>query len=473
MEKISRAVIVCGVLFALFTVHDSAFGQWTRNAGTGETYVTNTGDKIGIGTTTPQSKVHIYSTENFPELKVQTANGDGSPRLVFLHGVMGSATEWRPGFIQSVGNDVNYTGALEFYTNGTGSGNRFGFVRAMTMVNGNVGVGTAGSGVPLSKFHVADGSVLFSGTTGSTPVSGAGTRMMYVPGKAGAFRAGTVYGSEWDDANIGALSFAVGESSTASGLGSAAFGSDTKATANYSMATGYGTIASGSRATAMGHGSIASGGKSVAMGSNATAQPYASLVIGRYNIVSGNSLAWDNSDVLFACGNGASAGARSNAFTVLKNGNTHIGGANPGAYKLYVSGDAYATGSWLSSDARFKTNIVTVDGALAKVMSMHGVIYDFKRDEFKERNLPEGKQLGFIAQELEKVVPEVVKTDTDGYKAVAYQNLTALLTEAIKEQQGTIEGLRTENSQLKARLQAIESRLGIVPVQGSYPVDLK
>ncbi len=492
-----KTVLLCGALFASLATSNSAFGQWTRNAGTGETYVTTATDKIGIGTSTPQSKVHIYSTENFPELKIQTTNGGGSPRLSFLHGVLGSASEWRPGFIQSVGDAVNYTGALEFYTNGTGSANRFGFVRAMTMINGNVGIGVGGTNVPLTKFHVADGGLLVTGTTGTTPVSGAGTRMMYVPAKGGALRVGLATGSEWDDANIGISSFATGRVVTASGpnsvatgnsttasgsdafaggLGSTATGAGSVALGNYAdasgfvaVATGVGTTASGWASTAMGGVSVASGSYSVAIGIGTVAQAYSSLVIGRNNLISGTTSTWNPSEPVFVIGNGSSAISPSNAFTVLKDGQTHIGGSNPAGYMLNVNGNSYfnGTGSWSSgtiwSDARLKTNIVSVSGAVDKVMSLHGVTFDYRKADFPERNFPEGKQLGFIAQEVEKIVPEVVVTNSDGYKAVAYQNLTALLTEAIKEQQGTITGLRNENAELKARLQAIESRLGITP----------
>ena len=73
-------------------------------------------------------------------------------------------------------------------------------------ISNNVGIGTA---TPAGKFNVLNGSVLFNGTTGTTPTSGAGTRMMWVPSKA-SFRVGSVAGSIWDDANIGTSSIAFG-----------------------------------------------------------------------------------------------------------------------------------------------------------------------------------------------------------------------------------------------------------------------
>ena len=63
----------------------------------------------------------------------------------------------------------------------------------------------------------------------------------------------------------------------------------------------------------------------------------------------------------------------------------------------------------------------------------------------------EDRQIGLIAQEVEPILPEVVKTDSDGYKALAYDKIAAVLVEAMKEQQSQIEVL-------KARIEALENR---------------
>jgi hypothetical protein len=95
-----------------------------------------------------------------------------------------------------------------------------------------------------------------------------------------------------------------------------------------------------------------------------------------------------------------------------------------------------------NSDIRLKTNIVTIEDALKKTLSLRGVTFDRVDVE-----LP--RQLGVIAQEVEEVFPEVVYTDENGIKSVAYGNLTAVLIEAIKEQQKQIDELREEIKNLK------------------------
>jgi hypothetical protein len=86
---------------------------------------------------------------------------------------------------------------------------------------GNVGIGT---NTAQSLLHVKGGAVLFDSSIGSTPISGSGTRMMWIPAKV-AFRAGIVNNTQWDDVNIGYSSTAFGDGTTANGNYSTAMGS--------------------------------------------------------------------------------------------------------------------------------------------------------------------------------------------------------------------------------------------------------
>ena len=102
------------------------------------------------------------------------------------------------------------------------------------------------------------------------------------------------------------------------------------------------------------------------------------------------------------------------------------------------------------SDIAVKTNLVRIPNALEKVCSINGYTYertDYVKDK-EDANAPDIlRQAGVVAQEVEKVLPEVVSGE-DGNKAVAYGNMVALLIESIKELKGEVDELK---SQLKNR----------------------
>jgi hypothetical protein len=118
--------------------------------------------------------------------------------------------------------------------------------------------------------------------------------------------------------------------------------------------------------------------------------------------------------------------------------NGYVGILNTGpSYALDVTGTIRATGNVIAfSDARVKENIKTIDSALEKVNKLRGV-------EFNKIG-EEKTCIGVIAQEVEEVLPEVVETDDNGMKAVAYGNMVGLLIEAMKEQQKQIDELKAK-----------------------------
>jgi len=113
-------------------------------------------------------------------------------------------------------------------------------------------------------------------------------------------------------------------------------------------------------------------------------------------------------------------------FTIFTNGNVGIGTESP-QYKLDVNGTI--RGNNVSpSDERFKQNIHTLGSSLSKIAQVRGVRFNWKDN-------PKEEQIGLVAQEVEKIFPELVSTDSEGYKSIAYGKLTAVLIEAIKELQ--------------------------------------
>jgi hypothetical protein len=92
------------------------------------------------------------------------------------------------------------------------------------------------------------------------------------------------------------------------------------------------------------------------------------------------------------------------------------------------------------SDVRLKTNIKPLRNALHKVSKLKGVYFDYKNEEY-DLDLSRKRQIGFIAQDVRKVLPEVVDMGAEGYYQVSYDKMTALLIQAIKEQQQQIDYL--------------------------------
>ena len=131
-------------------------------------------------------------------------------------------------------------------------------------------------------------------------------------------------------------------------------------------------------------------------------------------------------------------------------GDVGIGIGTPG-YKLDVGGHIQCVALHETSDLRFKTNIRTLDHALDKVAQLRGVSFDWNQEAESVGAKPGDHQIGLVAQEVERVIPEVVSTPENGHKSVDYTKLTAVLIEAVKEQQEIIEGLRADIEELKRR----------------------
>lgn len=104
-----------------------------------------------------------------------------------------------------------------------------------------------------------------------------------------------------------------------------------------------------------------------------------------------------------------------------------------------------------ASDARYKNSIRPVTAALDTISALRGVSYDWNRAEFPGKSFPDGRSLGFIAQEVEKVLPDVVHKDAEGYYSIAYTEVIPVLVEAAKE-------LKAENTALREKLTALETR---------------
>ena len=237
----------------------------------------------------------------------------------------------------------------------------------------------------------------------------------------------------------------------------------------YSCGDSYGNTFVGDRTASLG----SAGNNNTLMGSAAgfRTSGQENVYIGSY--AGSNSTSGTNNTFIGYSAGGNNSTGSNNVFI----GNS-AGGQELGSNKLYisnsdtpdplifgdfadglvqVSGNLYATGEVASnSDIRLKTNIIPLTSGLDIVMALNGYYYDWNDDARKEKKFSKNKQLGFIAQEVESVAPELVTMAPNGYKAINYTKVTPIIVEAIKEQQEEIDALKKENSKLKGQLSEIE-----------------
>ena len=149
---------------------------------------------------------------------------------------------------------------------------------------------------------------------------------------------------------------------------------------------------------------------------------------------------------------GNAAGSQRKLLGLDNDDNVQMGSLGIGTAASGTAGEIRATDNitgYYSSDSRLKENIVNIDGALEKVSMLKGVTFDWCEDYIKERGGEDGyfikkHDTGLIAQDVQQVLPEIVRKKKDGYLGVQYDKMVGLLVEAIKE-------LRTEINELKSK----------------------
>ena len=327
------------------------------------------------------------------------------------------------------------------------------------------------------------------------------TALGYISEAAGIFGA-TALGSETIASGSNGAT-AAGYRSIASGSsGATALGSFTEASGIAATALGYNTEASGDfGATTLGYFTEVSGDLGAttlgyftrATGNNCT-------VIGRYNdtiVAAGTEVT--SSSPLFIVGNGdGGAGNQSNALVLRKDGNIGIGnnaskgqlsikqrggGDNEGLrlisnannesweirytsaggnlrFRAFDDNDMLehtveirrSDGAYLqNSDKRLKKNITILDqNHMQNILAIQPITYHWKKDGGEGE-----KSIGVVAQDLEKLFPQAVHTNEDGYKMVNYDVLSVLSIQAVKEQQGEITELRNLVTQLQSTVQSL------------------
>ncbi len=229
-------------------------------------------------------------------------------------------------------------------------------------------------------------------------------------------------------------------------------------------------------AVSEGIGSIAIGTSQVVLSSSGLTGGKNSLAIGENNVVRGSNFSIaigkgntiETGDQCYTFGSYLNGG-NDNSFTIGKYNDTDndavfvVGwgdyGARNNIFVVKNDGTAQLNNVALTSDRRLKTNINPLQKSLDKVLKLNGVTFNWDRSNAKNSNASTSLQYGFVAQEVEMVLPELVSEGADGYKSVNYIGVIPVLTQAIQEQQTEIEQLKEENKKLSETIDALLKRV--------------
>jgi len=385
-------------------------------------------DKVGVGTNSPQRKLHVSTGNTDIAARFQNTTSNGTVMELLSSGDS-TTMYFQTDHIYSssnlylgAGNKItHYRGSDHRFQTGTGNSERF-----RVDANRSTIFGTGANGLVMDNDQSSTGNstrLFFEGTStsaifqsgtalsfrsGATSGSSSGTQQMYINSSGAQFT---------NNVNVdGNLSLAAGHYFTAH---------NESQYAKYRMYGGSSTYAIG-----MYSGNTYGGLNDWAMTFT-------------FNDDNDRGFLWRDS----AHGtNGGAMGLTTNGKLTLAH-SARIGYGETdtttpgGTYRLDVSGSIGATAdvvAYISSDKRLKDNIKNIKNPLEKLQKLNGVEFDWN----DKQDLYKGHDIGVIAQEVEEVLPEIVDTRENGHKAVKYDRMVALLIEVAKEQQQQINELK-------------------------------
>ena len=445
-----------------YGLYATATGGTVNNAGYFDAgnVIVNTG-KVGIGTTTPNSSTLLDVSANSLYAGYFTSD-DASPSTNIIHAeYTGTAADAVAVYGKASGNDFygfggefigGYTGAYAHVTP-TGSSSYFGLkAEAIGGTGNNYGLSaTASNNAGIANYGIW------------TTASGA-TRNY-----AGFFNAGDVI--------VYSGKLAVG-TATPSGHASVHVNSHNQY-AGYFVTDSVGTLTEAIHAectTTAANDNIAVYGKSNSADGYGYGGWFEGKRCGVLGKAAGNSV-WSNEGFDGYATNNGSGGAygvggdaNSNtgtAYGVYGNASTTSGTA----YGVYCSGNGAYTGTWtLASDKKFKKDVTDLQSdALDNLLKLRPVSYTMKIDEFPEMNFAKGKQMGFIAQEMQEVFPSLVEKGVHPgakkedayieYLGVNYIGLIPVLVKAIQEHEAKITLQETKMADQNAKIIELEKKI--------------
>jgi hypothetical protein len=435
-------------------------------------FVDNAGS-VGIGTTTPISKLEVVSTENHHGIRSTV------PYIAVFGHRTGTSGTW-PGVHGECDSASNNAAGVRGVITSTTPGTNSAGVRGVNNGTGDKGAGvygwqagdgygvygdTAGNGIGVYGIH--------SSSTGQEPgVKGVtNTTSSYSSAILGEATAttGTTYGVRGVTASTsgigvvgratapsGSTTGTAGQSDSIGGIGVWGWASNGSGT-NYG---GYFAAASPDGTGVFAFHDAGSGTAPALMAQTDSSSANAFAVHGLVNRTSPGLL----SAGVF--GENLGTGSAGIGVWGSHNGNgwgvygTASGGSGKGVVGSGTGYDFYAAGSGIdygsSSSIRWKRNIQPIDEPLDKIMRLRGVYFNWDAEHGG------GHNVGMVAEEVGKVLPEIVEYEENGIDATGmdYGKLTPLLVEAVKALKSEVDELREQNKKLEERLVAVEKLMG-------------
>jgi len=438
---------------------------------------------IGIGTTTPISKLEVVSTESHHGIR-------STVPYIAVYGHRTGVTGTWPGVHGQCDSNSSDTSGVRGVITSTTPGTNSAGVRGQNNGTGDKGAGVygwhAGDGYGVYGDTKGDGIGVYgihSSSTGTSPgVKGVtNTTSSYCSAILGEATSttGTVYGVRGVSASNSGMGV-VGRATAASGETTGVYGQSDSiggrgvvgwasngSGANYG---GYFQVASADGTGVFAFHDSGSGTAPALMARNDSSSSYAYSVHGKLNNTSAGSMSAGVRGENIGTGGGgigvwgSHSGTGWGVYGMCPAG-TGVR-AWGGYYGVYSVGSIFTTGTYdSSSDARFKKDVEPLRDSLSKIMKLRGVEFSWKQDEYPEHNFSEERQVGLIAQEVAEVLPEVVNksNDEEGFYSVSYGRIVPVLIEAIKELKAENdllkEQLQMQNKSLIERLEVLERRM--------------
>jgi len=329
----------------------------------------------------------------------------------------------------------------------------------------------------LANHTTISGGIANTARGGNSTIGGGSTNssnglLSFIGGGYGHTAGGdnsTIGGGYYNNASSTASTVAGGSFNTASGVYSTvAGGFQNTASGNFSfvgggsqnIASGYNSFAAGQGSRALHNGTFVWADDNFGVFSSTGAQQFCVRASGGVKL-NGSGATGTYLELGFGV-SGKEVSAGKIGYALFTAGALDIVGAGTVGsnrkIKLWAEGGVTATGSYTNiSDARYKQNVALLPNALQDILDLRGVTFHWKPTpgmNFSERN-----QIGFIAQEVETVLPDLVFTDEQGYKAVNYTGVIPVLVEAVKTLKKNNDTTKKENAELRATLVEVLKRL--------------